>query len=215
MGGPLRRGQSIEAALRHGAEVLAASPTPALDARVLMKHLLDLDDAGLIARGRDVLPDAALRAYEALVARRAAHEPVAYITGEKEFWSLSFHVSPDVLIPRDDSECLIEAAIARRERDDPALILDLGTGSGCLLCALLAKFPLADGVGVDRSEAALAIAKANAARLGLETRTRFVAGDWGCALASRALGRGFDIVIANPPYIREDARARLSPGVVA
>ena len=215
MGGPLMRGQSVEAALRHGAEVLAASPTPPLDARVLMKHLLELDDAGLIARGRDVLPDAALRAYEALVARRAAHEPVAYITGEKEFWSLSFHVSPDVLIPRDDSECLIEAAIARRERDDPALILDLGTGSGCLLCALLAEFPQADGVGVDRSEAALAIAKANAARLGLGARSRFVAGDWGRALAGRARGGDFDIVIANPPYIREDARARLAPGVVA
>ena len=215
MGGPLMRGQSVEAALRHGADVLAASPTPALDARVLMKHLLDLDDSGLIARGRDVLPDAALRAYEALVARRAAHEPVAYITGEKEFWSLSFHVSADVLIPRDDSECLIEAAIARRGRDDPALILDLGTGSGCLLCALLAEFPQADGVGVDRSEAALAIAKANAARLGLGGRTRFVAGDWGGALADRALGGGFDIVIANPPYIREDARDSLSPGVVA
>ena len=215
MGGPLMRGQSVEAALRHGADALTASLTPALDARVLMKHLLDLDDAGLIARGRDVLPDAALRTYEALVARRAAHEPVAYITGEKEFWSMSFQVSPDVLIPRDDSECLIEAAIARRERNDPALILDLGTGSGCLLCALLAEFPQADGVGVDRSEAALAIAKANAARLGLGGRTRFVAGDWGGALAGRALGGGFDIIIANPPYIREDARDSLSPGVAA
>ena len=103
---------SVEAALREGAAVLAASPTPALDARVLMKHLLDLDDSGLIARGRDVLADAALQEYQALVARRALHEPVAYITGEKEFWSMSFRVSPDVLIPREDSECLIETALS-------------------------------------------------------------------------------------------------------
>lgn len=215
MRGRLMRRLSVEAAVREGAEALAVSPTPALDARVLMKRLLDLDDAGLIARSRDVLPDAVLHDYEALVARRAANEPVAYITGEQEFWSMSFQVSPDVLIPRGDSERLIEAAIARRGRGDPGSILDLGTGSGCLLCALLAEFPGADGVGVDRSEAALAIAKANAARLGFGARARFVAGDWGGALAGRAHGRGFDIVIANPPYIREDARESLSPGVAA
>ena len=207
-------GLSVDAAVRRGAAALSASPTPALDARVLMKCVLRVDDAGLIARGGDVLPDAAALAYEGLIARRAAHEPVAYITGEKEFWSLSFRVSPDVLIPREDSECLIAAATAARGRDGVVSILDLGTGSGCLLCALLAEFPQAEGVGVDRSESALAVARGNAARLGFGARARFVAGDWGAALGGRGPGAGFDLVIANPPYIRDGARAGLAPGVV-
>lgn len=200
---------SVDAAVRKGAAALSALPTPALDARVLMKRILGVDDAGLIARGGDVLPDADFRNYEQLIARRAAREPVAYIIGEKEFWSMPFRVSPDVLIPREDSERLIEAAMAVRKRDEALSILDLGTGSGCLLCALLAEFPDARGVGVDRSEAALALARENAARLGFGSRTVFSAGDWG-----RALAGPFDLIIANPPYIRETERAGLAPDVV-
>ena len=201
---------SVEAALRQGANALSGSPTPRLDARVLMKHLLGTDDAGLIARGAQQLSGALLRDYAALTARRAAGEPVAYITGEKEFWSLPFRVTPDVLIPREDSECLIEAALARRDPSSALSMLDLGTGSGCLLGALLSAFANADGVGVDRSGAALSVARANAARLGLAGRARFVAGDWGGAL--RPPRGGFDLIIANPPYIREGAA--LPPSVV-
>jgi len=196
---------SVDAALRKGARTLAASPTPGLDARVLLKTVLGADDAELIARGAQVLPEDALRAYERLLARRAAAEPVAYITGEKEFWSLPFRVTPDVLIPREDSECLIEAAIARRDRAAALSVLDLGVGSGCLLGALLSAFPNAEGVGVDRSEAALAVARDNAARLGVGARARFLASDWGAALKAPP-GGGFDLVISNPPYIRSGAR---------
>lgn len=200
---------SLDAALRKGAAALAKSSSPALDARVLMKHLLGVDDAALIARGYDILPQETLAAYERLIDRRSKCEPVAYITGEQEFWSLSFQVSPDVLIPRQDSECLIEAALARREREQSMKILDLGTGSGCLLCALLTEFTHAEGVGVDRSAAAVKIAQDNANRLGVGPRGRFVRGDWGEGL----LG-GFDLIIANPPYIRDDAQSELSPEVI-
>lgn len=199
---------SLGAALRKGAASLSASPTPALDARVLMKHLLGVDDAALIARGGEMLPETVLISYEGLIARRMEHEPVAYITGEKEFWSLSFQVSPDVLIPREDSECLIEAALARRDRAQPMRILDLGTGSGCLLCSLLSEFTSGQGVGVDRSDGALKIARENAERLELGDRADFVLGNWG-----EGLSDGFDLIIANPPYIREDARAGLAPDV--
>ncbi|MHA7872254.1 MAG: N5-glutamine methyltransferase family protein, partial [Hyphococcus sp.] len=146
---------TLESLLREGAKRLSSLETAQLDARVLLKHVLEYDDAGLIARGRDVLSGDIKSRYFDLLSRRAQHEPIAYITGVKEFWSLDFVVTPDVLIPRPDSECLIEAILARRPPKDDYTILDLGVGSGCLLCALLHELPAAHGVGVDRSAPAL------------------------------------------------------------
>ncbi len=133
--------------------------------------------------------------FAALVARRAAGEPVAYITGRKSFWTLELEVTPAVLVPRPETETLIETALALLERP-PARILDLGTGSGALLLAALSAWPHALGLGVDRSLPALAVARRNAERLGLAARARFIAGDWG-----RALAGPFDLVLANPPYV--------------
>jgi release factor glutamine methyltransferase len=172
-----------------------------LDAEVLLAHLLGIGRlALLLAQNRDI--DAA--AFNALVDRRAAGEPVAYITGEREFWSLDLMVTPDVLIPRPDSETLIEAALAAFAGSAPVSILDLGTGSGALLLAALDCWPAAFGVGVDRSEAAARVARGNAQRLGIPAA--FVVGDWATALDAR-----FDLVLANPPYV--EAHAELARDV--
>ena len=148
--------------------------------------------------------DGGFEAYAALIERRAAYEPVAYLTGQRAFWSLDLAVTADVLIPRPDSETLIEAALALAP--DAARILDLGTGSGALLLAALVDRPHAFGIGVDRSTAAAAVAHANAVAHGLANRSAFVVGDWGNALDAR-----FDLVLANPPYVRDDAP--LAPGL--
>ncbi|WP_165793842.1 peptide chain release factor N(5)-glutamine methyltransferase [Hyphococcus luteus] len=205
---PFQGEVKIGEALRLAAKELTQTQTPQLDARILLRHALSLDDAGLIAHANDPMPPAGADHYAALIARREKGEPVAYLTGVKEFWSLPFKVTPDVLIPRDDSGALIEAALARRGRDEPLRIVDLGTGSGCLLCALLSEFPNSEGVGVDASEAALAVARENAAALGLAGRARFLAGDW-----LQPLSGAFDIVIANPPYIPEGDRPGLARDV--
>ena len=199
---------SVGEALRHGAKSLTHSETPQLDARILLKFVLDTDNAGLIARANEKLDDVQGARFEALLARRIGGEPVAYITGVKEFWSLPFRVTPDVLIPRDDSGALIEAALARRGRDEVLRIADLGTGSGCLLCALLSEFPNAEGIGVDRSQAALSVARTNAESLGLAGQARFAAGDWLAPLSGE-----IDLIVANPPYIPDGDRAGLSRDV--
>ena len=181
-----------------------------LDARVLMKKALQTDDAGLIARSHEAISPTQSAHFFRDIDRRKTGEPVAYIVGEQEFWRHRFLVSADVLIPRPDSECLIEAAIDRRSCDSAFTILDLGVGSGCLLCSLLAEFPNAVGVGVDRSLGAVKMAIKNAARIGVARRAHFLVGDWGDAL------RGdFDMVIANPPYIKEGEKACLADDVVS
>ncbi len=129
--------------MRVAVRSLSYSDTPLLDARVLLKFVTGVDDAGLIAAAKDPLPARMREAYEALVARRANGEPVAYLTGVKEFWSLEFGVAPGVLIPREDSECLIDFASKAFSADAQLSILDLGTGSGCLLCALLKEASIA------------------------------------------------------------------------
>lgn len=196
--------RTLGQALREGAAVLKVSSSPMLDARVLLKFATGIDDADLIARSDASLMDLHASTFDALIARRARGEPIAYITGEKEFWSLPFRVSPDVLIPRDDSECLIESVLMRRARDEDLTMLDLGTGSGCLLGALLTEFPNSFGVGIDHSESAAKLARANAAALGLTGRAAFTSGDW---LAP--IGGAFDIIIANPPYIPDGERSEL------
>lgn len=172
------------------------SDTPRLDAELLMAHALGVER-------QDVLLDPARydvpELYAHLVARRMAHEPVAYIVGYRDFWTLRIEVGPGVLIPRPDSETLVEACLdLARERgaDWPARVLDLGTGPGTLLLAALSEFPEATGVGVDASEQALAYARDNAGELGMAERASFRAGDWGAGIAGP-----FDLILCNPPYI--------------
>lgn len=181
----------------------AGIENPRREARLLLGHALGLDPAQLVARAHD---PAEAPGFDALVARRAAHEPAAHILGVREFWGMAFRVGPAVLVPRPDSETLIEAALgACPDREAVARVLDLGTGSGALLCAALAEFPAAHGIGLDRSLAALAVARGNAAALGLGDRAGFVAGDWLAAIVG-----GFDLVLANPPYVAEAEMAALA-----
>ncbi|MDP6572684.1 MAG: HemK/PrmC family methyltransferase [Rhodospirillales bacterium] len=171
-----------------------------IDARVLLAHALDAEPASVPGRGRHPLPAAARRRFAGLVSRRLGREPIAHITGHREFWSLSFEVTADTLVPRPDSETVVEAALAwSAGHGVPASVLDLGTGSGCLLLALLSELAAARGTGVDVSPPALAVAGRNAARLGLAGRARFVRDDWGSSLAGP-----FEMIVANPPYIAAD-----------
>lgn len=188
----------VGAALTAAAASLSGSDTPRLDADLLMAHAFGIGREELLLSHLD---DAAVPpAFASLLARRARGEPVAYITGRRAFWTIEIEVGPGVLIPRPDSETLIEAAVAHFGRAGPGAILDLGSGPGTLLLATLDQWPRARGLGIDRSEAALAIARRNAARLGLGDRAHFQAGDWG-----EGLGRRFALILCNPPYIEEGA----------
>lgn len=180
---------------------------PMREARILLAAAMNVRSAALIDREptRDEWSH-----FEALLARRLMREPVAYILGRREFWSLDFEVSHAVLIPRPDSEALIEEAL-KRFKDWPAeRVLDLGTGSGCLLISLLTEWPEASGVGVDQSADALTLAKRNAERLGVAARANFVRGDWTAGISER-----FDLVISNPPYISDAEFAALDRDVSA
>jgi release factor glutamine methyltransferase len=179
------------------------SPTPRLDAELLLAHALGIPREALLLDPQRNVPRAA---FETLLQRRQAHEPVAYITGTKSFWTLDLHVTSAVLIPRPDTETLIEAAVAHFGDDGPRTILDLGTGSGALLLAALDQWSSAWGLGIDRSGSAIEVARGNAERLGLGNRARFVQGSWGDTLDS-----GFDLILCNPPYVEADAR--LAPDV--
>jgi len=194
---------SVGEAIRGAAERLGAtSDTPRLDAELLMAHALGISRSDMLLRAmRDPAPEG----FEALVVRRLGHEPVAYITGSAEFYGLELQVSPAVLIPRGDSETLIEAA---REhfgtRAAPQRILDLGTGSGALLLAALSLWPEAEGIGLDASMPALRQAQCNATKLGMAQRCSFVRRSWRKGDWRRGLG-AFDLVLCNPPYVEEDA----------
>lgn len=186
----------IRAALVSAAQGLAGvSDTPRLDAELLMAHALGTSrDAVLLRHLGDPVPDG----FPGLLKRRAAGEPLAYITGTRDFWTITLKVGPGVLIPRADSETLIEAAVRHfAGMAGPARILDLGTGPGTLLLAALAEWPAASGLGVDTSPAALAYARANAAALA--SPATFVEGDWASGIDER-----FDLILANPPYIADD-----------
>ena len=199
-----------EAIARAAARLAALPATDARrEARLLLAHASGLAPGQLIADpDRRLLPDAAAD-FQALVGRRLAREPIAYILGEREFWSLSFAVTPAVLVPRPDSETVVEAALAAFAAGAGAgTVLDLGTGSGCLLLAVLSEWPGARGLGIDSDPGAVALARANARRLGLDARARFAVGDWG-----RAVGARFDLVVANPPYVPSAAIAHLDAEV--
>lgn len=175
----------------------AVSDTPLLDAELLLAHALDMTRERMLLEGHDrgAMPPA----FAALIDRRLAHEPIAYITGTRDFWSITLAVGPGALIPRPDSETLIEAAVAHFKGRAPATVLDLGTGPGTLLLAALAEWPDAAGVGVDASPAALDYARGNAERLGMSGRAGFIEGDWAGAIDQR-----FDLVLCNPPYVATD-----------
>lgn len=186
-------------AVRDAAAKLAAADveTPELDARLLAREAFSISAARLVSNAREPASAKALARLGGLVARRTAGEPVARILGRREFWGLSFALAPETLEPRPDTETVVEAALGLvGAAGRAASILDLGTGSGCLLLALLSELPDAFGLGVDRSPAAAAAAGRNAEALGLGDRARFVAGDWAEAISGR-----FNLVVSNPPYI--------------
>ncbi|WP_018387394.1 peptide chain release factor N(5)-glutamine methyltransferase [Ancylobacter sp. FA202] len=170
---------------------------PEREARALLRVGLGLSDLDLVARGeQEVAPVDAAR-LRALAERRAAGEPLARLTGRREFWSLDFTLAPETLVPRPETETLVEAALALfPDRRAPLRLLDLGTGSGALLAALLSEFPAAFGIGVDLSPGAARQARENLAALGLAHRSAVMVGHWAQALAG-----GFDLVVSNPPYI--------------
>ena len=177
------------------------------EARIILAAALRVDAAGLLLLTH--VPDGIA---EPLVARRASREPLAYILGRKEFWGLEFAVSPATLIPRPDSETIIEAALeCFPEADDVQRILDLGTGTGCLLLSALSEFKHAFGIGLDISPQAAALAAGNARALGLADRSAFAVSDWAAALTRT----GFDLILSNPPYIAGSEFAGLMPEVGA
>jgi release factor glutamine methyltransferase len=183
-----------EALLREAAATLRAAgiESPRREARWLAQHV-----------GGDGV------ALAPLLARRAAREPLAYVLGHQEFWTLDFAVSPATLVPRADSETLIEAALATRpDRASVRRILDLGTGTGCLLLAALSEYPLAFGVGVDCVAEAATLAARNAAANGLDDRSAFLVADWAAPLRGR-----FDLVLSNPPYVESAVIPTLMPDV--
>lgn len=197
-------------ALRAAAERLAAvSDTARLDAELLLAHALGCTRSDLLLRH---MPEPAPAAFSALVERRLGHEPVAYITGVQEFFGRPFAVAPGVLIPRADSETVVEAALAACPAlaSGPARVLDCGVGPGTLLLTVLAECPLAQGVGIDRSAEALAIAARNAQALGLADRAGLHQRDWTLPGWRDGLGL-FDLVLANPPYVEQ--AAQLDPQV--
>lgn len=193
-------GPSVAAAIRAAAARLTAlSDTARLDAEWLMAHALGLGRSEMLLRAMQAPVPAE---FAALVERRMACEPVAYVTGSAEFYGLELAVSPAVLIPRSDSEILITAALEQAAQ--AGRVADLGTGSGALLLAFLAHRPGWQGVGIDASASALAVAADNAAALGLAQRTDWPLRDWRKPAWADDLGR-FDLVLANPPYVEEGA----------
>lgn len=196
-----------EAWLR-GAERLAAAgiESARLDARVLLAHVMDLG-AGELLTAKAPSPDQVAR-YEELLARRIAREPVAYITGDREFWSLPFAVGPGVLIPRPETETLLEEAAKLFPDHDRALeVLDLGTGSGAILIAFLRDYPRARGVGIDRSAEAIHWARRNAEQLGVANRSTWNNTGWEAAEGS------YDLIFSNPPYLADSEAAGLAPDI--
>jgi release factor glutamine methyltransferase len=178
------------------------------EARLLAGEATGLDNASIIAHPERRLTSAEHQRLGEFARRRQAREPISRIFGWREFWSLRFALGPGTLDPRPDSETLVAAALEGVDRKRPLSVLDLGTGSGCLLLAVLSELPQATGLGIDLNPEALAIAAANARSLGLVARSRFRQGDWGQGLTER-----FELLLCNPPYIPAAYVARLAPEV--
>ncbi|MCG3130271.1 MAG: Release factor glutamine methyltransferase [Phycisphaerae bacterium] len=186
-----------------------------LCAEVLLAHVLRCRRIELYARFDRVPDDDQRSRLRELVKRAAAAEPVAYLTGRREFFSLEFHVTPDVLIPRPETELLVESVLddrARASHPNPR-ILELGVGSGCIIISILKQLPAATGVGIDISPAAVVVAQENARRLGVSDRLTAAVADWLALPPELIPPGGFDLVVANPPYIAAAAVAELAPGI--
>lgn len=206
---------SIHARVAEGRERLRlagiATNEAELDARLLAEHVLGWDAARFFARGHEPEPPAFREAYFRLIARRMDREPAAYITGRREFWNLSFAVTPDVLIPRPETELIVETALAEFPDPDAAIdIADIGTGSGCLAVALARERPRARVVAVDVSTPALEVARRNAAEHAVADRIEFRPGD----LFDEARGL-FDLIVSNPPYVPDGDRGKLAAEIRA
>lgn len=187
----------------------AGIETPTREARLLLGHASGLGATRIMAYPEQVIDAATAETLRRSIDRRVAREPVARILGSREFWSLDFTVTPATLDPRPDSETIVEAALDRiPDKNSTLNIIDFGTGTGCLLLALLSELPHCFGLGVDRSEAAARVAAGNARRLGFAGRARFIVGDW-----AGALGGPVDLIVSNPPYIPAGDIARLEPEV--
>jgi release factor glutamine methyltransferase len=200
-------GTALEAAVRrlHAAGI----DTARLDARLLLGDVLQAETAELVAHPERLLAAPESERFSELIERRCRHQPVSQLLARREFWGLTFRVTADTLIPRPETETVVEAALAGiPDRASATRILDLGTGTGCLLLALLHELPQASGIGIDRSHAALAVARANATALGLAARAEFRHGNWTEGLVER-----FDLIVSNPPYIATPELGQLTPEV--
>lgn len=194
----------IAQALREAAaKLVSVSDSPRLDAELLMAEACGITRDRLLLDPPEEVPDS----FSALLDRRVAGEPVAYILGRRDFWTIEIEVGPGVLIPRPDSEALLEGALDHFGDRAPKRILDLGTGPGSLLLAALDQWPDATGLGLDASGTALDFARRNAKRLGMTDRVKFRRGNWGEGIEER-----FDLILCNPPYVAENS-ADLGPGV--
>ena len=181
----------------------------ALDAEVLAREILRWDRAGLLTHGQTPASDAFLLAFDDAVRRRSAHEPVAYIIGHREFWGLELEVTPDVLIPRPETELVVQAAVEQaRAREPGSRIADVGTGSGCIAIALAVELPRARIVGIDRSGPALAVAARNVRRHAVAGRVRLVQGN-----LLDAIRGPLDLIVSNPPYVARADADTLQPEV--
>ena len=187
----------------------AGLDSPVIDARLLLEASAGASRTDILNDPHRVLTQAQAEALEAMVDRRARREPISHILGRKGFWTIMLNVTPDVLTPRPDTEQLVSEALKAFPEGAAFNVLDLGVGSGALLLAILAERPGAKGLGVDVSEEALAVARENAANLGLQGRAALLRGDWTAGLADE----GFDLVVSNPPYIRSDVIPTLEPEV--
>jgi len=202
--------ETLVSAWGKGRDALKAAgvASPVLDARLLLEKAAGIGRTTIITDPHQTLTQDAWAAFEALIERRRAREPVSHILGRKAFWTLEFEVSSAVLAPRPETEFVVEAVLAETHKDATLSILDFGSGSGAILLSLLAMRPLATGLGIDVSDAAVAVAKANAEALGLSSRARFEVGSWDEKLSGR-----YDVIVSNPPYIASGDIARLDPEV--
>jgi release factor glutamine methyltransferase len=195
----MNRPATIESVLSNAARILSAvSESPRLDAEVLLAWTLHAPRTYLFTHPEEELQDRPASEFSVALARRKNGEPIAYITGSKEFWSMEFKVSPDTLVPRPETETLVEQALALIPQDAPCRVLDLGTGSGAIAAAIASERPKSTVDAVDSSSAALMIAKQNAALHGIQN-IEFLQGSWTAPVADRT----FDVIVSNPPYVAD------------
>ncbi len=206
---------TIAEAIQRAAARLSAHKVPnaRLDAEVLLCHAVGRDRAWVLIHMQDQLDDQGLRIFEKSIDRRSVREPLQYITGIQEFWGLPFKVTPDVLIPRPETEFVVEAAVKAAAKATSPVIIDLGTGSGCIAVSLAKGLPQAQVFAVDRSEKALAIARQNAQRNGVADRIRFLEGDLFGPVEELDLRGRVDVIVTNPPYVKAGDLAGLQPEV--